>query len=173
MKIFMKQMLKNITRLEKGFTLVEMLLYMGLLSIFLVVLTDLFVNILDVKSESEATSAVEQDGRYVLARLAYDVSRAADISQPLNLGQSNNNLVMTIDGVTYTYSLNGTNLQLDNNLGTNNLNSSESRVSGLNFTKIGNAGGKETIQVTFTLTSAATRVGSNEVRAFNTTVGRR
>ncbi|MFA5933460.1 MAG: prepilin-type N-terminal cleavage/methylation domain-containing protein [Microgenomates group bacterium] len=158
---------------QKGFTLVEMLIYMGLMAGFLLVLTDVLVAILDVKAESAATSSVQTDGRFITARLAYDVALATSISQPATLGASGGTLTMVVGGNTYTYSLNGTNLQLVNNLGTNNLNSSESQVSGLTFQRLGNTGGKDTIKVTYTLTSATTRVAGSEVRTFTTTVGRR
>lgn len=158
---------------QKGFTLVEMLIYMGLMAGFLLVLTDVLVAILDVKTESAATSSVEQDGRYITARFAYDVAQATSISQPPSLGATGEILTMVVGGNTYTYSLSGTNLQLVNNLGTNNLNSSESKVSGLTFQRLGNIGGKDTIKVTYILTSSTTRIGGSETRTFTTTVGRR
>lgn len=164
-------MIKN--NFQRGFTIVEMLLYMGLLSIFLMVLTDLFVNILDVKSGSEATSSVEQDSRYILARLSYDINQATSISQPASIGGSGAILMMVVGGNTYTYAVNGANLQLTNNLGANNLNSSGSSVSGLSFQRIGNSGGKDTIKIDFILNSTTARTGGNEIRTFTTTIGRR
>ena len=47
---------------QKGFSLVELLLYMGLFSILLASLMQLFGAIIAVRLESEATSAVLQDG---------------------------------------------------------------------------------------------------------------
>lgn len=173
MKLFNNlQLIFNKTK-QKGFTLVEMLIYMGLLSIFLITLTDIFVSILDVKAESEATSAVEADSRYIISRLAYDISKASVVSQPASLGATSNSLVMVAGGVTYTYSLNGHNLQLVNDSGANNLNSSESNLSNITFQRIGNNGGKDTIQVIFTINGATQRVAGEETRTFQTTLGRR
>ena len=162
-----------IKKLKKGFTLVELLIYMSLLSGFLIVITELFASILDVKLESEATSAVEQDGRYILTRLSNDISKSSSISTPGSLGSTTTSLVMVVSGVTYTYSLNGNNLQITNNLGTNSLNSSESNVSAVNFQKIGNPGGKETIKINFNIASITSRTGGPETRMFQTTIGRR
>lgn len=173
MMTLIKKLKFRIQNSSRGFTIVEMLLYMGLLSIFLMVLTDLFVNILDVKSEAEATSSVEQDSRYILARLSYEINQATSISQPASIGGSGGTLVMLVGGNTFTYTINGTNLQLSNNLGTNNLNSSGSTVSNLSFQRIGNSGGKDTIKVSYTLNSTTERVGGNEIRTFTTTIGRR
>ena len=153
----------------RGSTLIEMIIYMGLLSILLVILTNMFASILDVRTESEATSSVQQDGRFLLSRLSYDINRATSISAPLNLGDTSGNLSMTIGATTYTYSLVGGNLQL----GTDNLNSSESSVSNLSFRKVGNSGGKDNIKIHFTLTSKTQRSSGNEVRDFDLTVGRR
>lgn len=159
--------------LTKGFTIVEFLIYMGLLSIFLIVLTNVFVSIFDVKSESEATSAVQQDGRYILQRLIYDVSRASSISTPGSYGLSTTNLVLNMSGVEYTYSISGNNLQLVNNLGANKLNSSNTIVSGITFQKIGNTVENETVQIDFSLSSVADPNGGVETRSFQTTVARR
>jgi type II secretory pathway pseudopilin PulG len=165
--------IKKTLRDKKGFTLIELLIYMSLLSGFLIVITELFASILNVKLESEATSAVEQDGRYILTRLSNDISKSSSISAPGSLGSTTSSLVMAVSGITYTYSLNGNNFQITNNLGINNLNSSESNISAVSFQKIGNPGGKETIKIGFTITSATSRTGGPETRVFQTTIGRR
>src|SRR3990167_8822134 len=99
------------TDYKRGFTLIEIIIYMALLSIFLLTLTDIFVSILDVQLESDATSAVEQDGRFLLSRLAYDINRANAITIPGAIGSSSNSLEMTIAADTYTYTLSGSDLQ--------------------------------------------------------------
>ena len=165
-----KLKIKNYSR---GFTIVELLIYMALLSGFLIITTELFASIMDVKLESEAVSSAEQDGRYILTRLSHDIPQSSSITTPNTLGSTATSLVMIVSGVTYTYSVNGENLQLANNLGTNNLNSTESKISNVSFQKIGNVGGKETIKLSFTVTSSSVRNSGPEVRTFNTTVGRR
>src|SRR3989344_6072674 len=69
----------NNLKTRKGFTLVEIILYMALLAVFLIVLTDIFVSILDIQTESEATSSVEQDSRALLARFNFDIANADSI----------------------------------------------------------------------------------------------
>lgn len=56
-------------KLKKGVTIVELLVYIGLLSIFMLVLLDVFTTILNAKLESESTSALNQDARYVYSKL--------------------------------------------------------------------------------------------------------
>ncbi|OGD86748.1 hypothetical protein A2164_01595 [Candidatus Curtissbacteria bacterium RBG_13_35_7] len=163
-------------KFQKGFTLVEILLYMGLLAILLVVLTEILVSILAVKTESEATSSVEQDSRFILSRMAYDISRATEINTPPQIGQTRSNLRMTVGGVPYEYAENGGNFQLINDLGTNNLNSSETTISNPSFQRIANTAvpdTKDTIKIQFTITSKTTRSQGPETKTFTTTVGRR
>lgn len=158
---------------QGGSTLVELLLYMGLLSIFLLTLTDIFVAILEVRTDSAATSAVVEDGRYLLARLNYDISQATTISTPANGGDNSPTLVLVIGGTNYTYSLSSNNLVLTNNFGSNNLNSSETRLPSLNFQKLTNGTGSETVKINFTIASVTTRKKGEESRSFQTTVGKR
>ena len=159
---------------KKGFTLVEMLLYMGFLTAFLVVLTQIFVSTLNVQLESEANSSIQQDGRFIMTRLTYDIERATSISTPASLGGQSSNLVMTISGGTYTYAISGNNLVLTTSLGTDQINGEGTKVSNLLFKRIGNSGGKNTFQITFTLTSVVKRQSGNpDVKNFSTTVGLR
>lgn len=142
--------------MRRSFTLVETLLYMGLFAMFILVLSWIFVSILDVQLGSEATSSVEQDGRFVLNRMLYDIHRATTAVV------SANQLQLTIGGVTNTYSLNGSSLQLVNNLGASRLNSFDTAVSGLTVVKAGN-----TVAISFTVTSQAL------VKSYQSTVGLR
>src|SRR3989344_4351467 len=97
---------------SKGFTLIETIIYMALLAIFLLTLTDILVSVLDVQLESQATSAVDIDSRFINSRLSFDVLRTSAITTPANLGDVSNSLVMTIGGSQYTYSLFGGNMVL-------------------------------------------------------------
>ena len=170
MNIHKKQ---TIIKQQSGFTLVELLLVMALFAMLLTALTDMFVSVLHVQSESETNAVVMSDGRYILSRVGYDITHATAVSTPAAIGGSGASLVITVGGNAYTYALSGGNLQLTNNNGTNNLNTSETTISGLTFQRIGNAGGKDTIRMTFTVTSKATSNQGAKTETFTTTVGRR
>jgi prepilin-type N-terminal cleavage/methylation domain-containing protein len=169
----MQKFTRQKKKLQQGFTLVELLLAMGLMGGFMVVLTTIFSSVLVVQNESQATSSVSQDGRFILARLSYDIGRASSITTPAALGGNSTQLVLVIGGVNQTYSLNAGNLQLVNNNGTNILNGSESVISGLSVTRIGNVGDRETIRLVFTVTSEARDNAGTRTQTFTTTVGRR
>jgi len=167
----MRLFIKN--KIRTGFTLIELILYMALMSIFLIVLSELFISILEVRKESEAVSSVEQDGRFILTRLNYDLNRATSVTTPASLGETSTNLVIVIGGDTFTYALTGSNFQLTNTNGTDNINSSGSQISDISFKRIGNSGGNPTIKIAYTVTSVTQRVGGAEVKTFNTTIGLR
>lgn len=156
--------------LSKGFTLVELLISMGLLAIILSVITSLFVSVIETQLESQATSSVDQDGRFVLTRLSYDIHRANSITTPAVLGGQGSTLQLVIGGISYTYALNSNTLELTNNLGADKINSTNTTVSNLNFRRLGNTlSGKNTIEIQYTVTSKITK--PQETRNYKTTVG--
>ena len=110
--------------MKRGFTLIELLIYMALVGLFLVVLTNMLATILETQAESTAVSLVDIDGRYILARLAYDA----------------NTVVLNPDAYTL----------VDGNLWTSSvrLNSYDSTVSGWSVIRVDN-----TARVTFTVSS--------------------
>ena len=160
--------------IQRGQTLVELLLYMGLLTILLSVLSSIFGSTIDAQLESKSTSSVDQDGRYIIARLEHDFNSidatSTNISTPATPGSTTSTLTITISSVNNTYSLSNGNLQLTNSNGTDNLNSSDTKVSNLSFTRIGTGSSKDTVQASFTLTSTTQRTKGAETRNFQTTL---
>jgi len=161
--------------MKRGFTIVELLIYMGLLSILLVVLVQIFASVLDIQTESQAVSSVNQDGRVINSRIQYDLIRGKTISTPTGAGQTGSILTMTdVDGKILTYSLVGTNLDLNYDGISGQVNNFDTQVSGLTFTRLGNGLGKEdTITVAYTLTSLARQHTGYETRNYEFTVGLR
>lgn len=157
----------------RGFTVVELILYMGILTILLTVLTEVFGSILDTQLESQAVSSVEQDARFILSRLTYDIMNAQSITTPINLGDQTQTLQLTKSGIDYTYSVAGGNFSLTDNFGTDQLNSFDSTISNLSFTRLGASSGKPTITIEFTLTSLTRQAKGPETKSFQTTVGLR
>src|SRR6266568_6925831 len=90
---------------SRGSTLIEMLLYMGIFAILLVVLTQIFSAIIDVQLESESTSVVSQDAKFLLARLNYDIQQSQNVLIPSSLGSQASTLQITSASTNYTYGL--------------------------------------------------------------------
>jgi hypothetical protein len=158
---------------QSGFTITELLVYMGILSIILVILLEIFVSVLSVKTESKSTSSVHQDGRFILSRLMYDINRAQSIKIPANLGEEADTLKVGVDGIDYTFFENGGSLWLENDMGVDQLNSVGTAVSDLGFRRLGNINGKNTVKVNFKLTSKVRRETGHEEEYFQTTIGLR
>lgn len=143
-----------------GFTLVELLIAMGIMTILILILSQVFGSILSVRGKNEATTSLAQDSRYLLQKLSYDVKRATSISSPL-AGQSSSSLTMIIGGQTYLYSLSDGVLSLRVGAGDpDRLNSVGTIVTGLNFTRNSDMSGDANISLDLTLTS---RVGLDGV----------
>lgn len=162
---------------QKGFTLTELMLYMGLLIILITILSRVFASILDVQLESKSTSSVELDSKFIIQKLIYDMNKMQTnppindkIATPSAPGQSGSTLNFTVNSINYIYSLNSGNLQLVNDKGTNNLNSVDTAVSALQFTRIGSGTNLDTIRVNFTLTSKIKKNAGPETRSYQTTI---
>lgn len=157
----------------KGFTLVELVIYIGLLSTFLLVLVEIFLSVLNLKAESETTSAINQDTRFIFTRMAYDVDRADLVVLPAQLGGVDNSLQLEIDGATYTYSLADGNLMLNVGGVSDQLNSSDTSIENLSFQKIGNLNGKPTIKTVLTVKALMVETIGSRNQTFETTLGLR
>jgi prepilin-type N-terminal cleavage/methylation domain-containing protein len=158
---------------SRGFTLIELIIYMGIFSMVLLVLVQIFGIVLDVMGESQAKSSVSQDEEYINLRLGYDIKRAASITTPSALGEERDNLQIVINGENYSYRVTNGKLQITNNSGTDDLNGFDTTVSNLKFKKIGYEDGKDNVIITYTLSSNTIYRGRTEVRSFQTTFGLR
>lgn len=142
---------------------------MGLVSILMVVLTNIFLSALDLQLISSQTSSVEQEGRYVLTRLTYDVRRASAITVP-----NSNELVLTISSAPYDYTISNGQLLLTVNGGTPaQLNEVNTTISNVSFTRLinsvttNNLNPKPSVQIKFTISSGS------ETRDYETTISTR
>lgn len=142
---------------------------MAMLSVLLVVLTGIFNSTLDVKLESESISNVEEDGRFITAKLIYDINRAESITLPANLGDTSSTLAITVDGVSETFSLTNGNMEITKNGILDVLNGFDTTVSNLSFQRLGKANGKNSIKIIFTVTSITQRAKGPEIKTFETT----
>ncbi len=163
---------------QKGFTLIELVLYVGILSILVGIMSTMFGQIVEVQLESEATSTVDQDGRYIMGKMFYDmksINTNDAIVIPASPGSQTSTLQIRVNSINYTYSLDGNgNLRLTN--GTtgevNVLNGVNSYLTGLTFQRIGAGTNNDTIRVNFTVVSRIQQPSGDESRSFQTTLAR-
>lgn len=158
---------------NKGFSLIELLLFMGLFTIILGVLTNLFSVIIDTQAEIESTSAVENDSKYITTRLMYDIQRAQSISVPASLGAQTSTLSLIIDGNVVQYSVVDGNLMLTANSQSDMLNTHVTQVTNLSFQRFGNVGGKNAVQLRMTLEDRNETAAGTESKDIETVIGLR
>lgn len=163
----------NIFKSKKGFTLVELAIYMGISMVILLTLTELLVAILNTKLTTQSTTGIAQDGRYIYTRFIYDINRADSVSTPANLGDTSSSLVLTIGGITYTYSIQNGNLVFTDPQGINALNGNDTQISDVTFQRIGNGNGKDTFKINYVITSKVVNKGAADTQSFQTTAGLR
>lgn len=163
----------SLAKQELGFTMVEMLIYMGVFVILLTVFIQLFSSILSTQFESQSTSSISVDSRYILARMNYDISRGQNITSP-SLGTPSSSLQFVVGGSSVSYGLSSGNLLATSSAGTNRLNGSDIKVSNLSFTPLGSTSGKFTVLVRFTITSLTVGSGGKvETEDLESTFGNR
>jgi type II secretory pathway pseudopilin PulG len=156
-----------------GFTLIELAIYLGVLSILLLVLSSFFNSALDGLLNSQATSPTEQDSKFILNRLMYDITNADSLTTPVSPGDQGQTLQLVRNGITYTYTQTGGNLTISDNVGTDVLNSPQATISNLSFKRIGYTAEKPTVQIIFTVTSVTTAKSGKDTQNFQTTVSLR
>ncbi|MFH0863542.1 MAG: hypothetical protein V1858_00425 [Candidatus Gottesmanbacteria bacterium] len=161
--------------IKKAFTLIELIIFMGIFSILIFVLTDIFIISLKTKTSAESTAVINQDGRFIFAKLAADINNANSISSPA-LGTSSSTLDIILYGVPETISLNSStgNIELTAGGNTYVLNSVNSQITNLTFTRLGNddVDSKNTIKIDLELHSRQI-VNNTEIINLRTTVGLR
>lgn len=157
--------------MKKGFTLLELIIYMGVFSMILLILVQIFGVALDIMGESQAKSTVSQDGEYINLRLGYDIKRAESVNVPLAIGEERETLEIVINGENYRYSLVNGVLILTNNSGSFDLSGFDTVVSNLKFKKLGYENGKDSVTVSFTLSSKTLYRNKTETKNFQSAFG--
>jgi type II secretory pathway pseudopilin PulG len=154
--------------MKRAFSLIELLIYMGLVSVFLVIITNMFITVLQAGSGAQALASVDQDAEFILDRLAYDIHRASQIITPADIGETGSILSLKIDNNIYTYTYDSVEKKLK--LGSFNLNSYTTLISDFSITRIGYVGGTPSAQINLGLQSVVVNANQTpEIRQLQTT----
>ncbi len=158
--------------MKKAFSLIELIIFMGIFSILIFIFTDIFVSALKTKTLEEATASVNQDANFILTKLQYDVNNASSITQP-ELGATSGSLYMTIDGVGVLYRINAGSLERVVGTEAISLNGYNSTITSLSFRNIGIPEGKSSVKIFLTIESKGKVNNRSEVINLETTAGLR
>lgn len=160
--------------MKKSFTIIESLIYIGILSIILMVFVELFVSLARVRTENESTSNIQQDSSYLINKFSYDIHQAKEISLPLHPPNESNVLNMTIDGTAYSYFIDGEqDLILSDGVNNYQLNGYDTSVPEIVFTRLGQDDIHDVIKVNFTVTSRVNNPTGFESQSYETVIGLR
>lgn len=85
---------------NKGFTLIELIIYLAIVSIVLVSISFLIIDILSGQTKNNSNQEVNHNLRFMVNLLAKDIRSAQDIS---SLSSSQLVLTMPGDDITYTF----------------------------------------------------------------------
>lgn len=165
-----REKIKHIKTSMPGFTLVELLLYMGLSMILLVIISGLLVSTLSIRNEAEKTSSLEREGRYIMARLSYDIYSAQDIVEPATIGDNSTQLQILINSELITYRIINNKLYLIDNSGTHLMSGENVSATNFNVLKLGNDGGVGVVEISVTAESENISEGKVESRDYKTVV---
>lgn len=135
---------------QRGFTLLELLLYIGTVAIVLLIIAQLLFTILQSRVKNQTIAEVEQQGLQVMQIITQTIRNADSVGEPA-VGISSNELelVMTNPAVNPTiFDLNVGSIRIKESAGSFvALTSSRVTASALNFQNLSNS-----IKIQFTLT---------------------
>ncbi|EKD56483.1 MAG: hypothetical protein ACD_58C00172G0002 [uncultured bacterium] len=158
---------------NRGFTLIELIIYSGILVIVLTFTGEYLYSIGQARINNAARVEVAQAAQLILNRVKYDVVNSQTIVTPAGT-QPSSSLSLNVGENLITYYLNEDILDRDFNDVADRLSSNQTKVSDLSFNRIANPSGNTTIQMRFTLTSQAQLTGGRNVQAsFQTTFSQR
>ena len=158
----MMRFIKNSKKVQKdlpstikngaGFTLIELILYVSILTIMLSAIIPFAWDVIGSSAKSATQQEVNTQARYVSERIKYEIRRASEITAvtptSLNLTNFSPDTTTVIDILYEKIRIN------KNGGGEINLNSDNTTISSLTFTDYRSADSKtKNIQFTFTLNS--------------------
>lgn len=156
---------------KSGFTLIEILMTLGIVSILLITLTQVFSGIINLRLKNDITTTLAQDSRYLFSILEYDLVSASNVTSPAT-STSGSNLNLTSRGQNISYSYDGT--TLSRSVGGDTVPViTESELSSFTVSRGLDLGGKPVITIQYTLTTPAVSDSPSQSRSFETTYGLR
>lgn len=145
----------NLLKSGAGFTLIEIILYVGIITIVFSAIMPFALTVINNGSKSAVQQEVYSNARFISEKIKYEIRRASGITMV-----SANSLSLTnfSPDSTTVIDLSGGKVRINkNNTGAINLNSDNTTVSDLTFTNNTSADNK-TKNISFTLTVASSGV---------------
>lgn len=97
-----KQQKNTNQTVSRGFSLLELLLYVAILSGLMIVVSDSFISLSKARGQAEARNEVNASIRFATERIRQDLKGASAVTTPI-LGTPSTTLTATVAGVTILY----------------------------------------------------------------------
>jgi len=154
--------IRNQVKTMKGFTFIELLLYITIVTIMLSAIIPFAWNVIEGGAKSSVEQEVFSQARYVSEGLKYEIRRASGIT---NVGATSISLTNFSPDTTTVISLSGGKMQINKNgTGAVNLNSDDTTITtvgGVIFTDYRSVDNK-TKHIGFTFTIASNYSGARQ-----------
>jgi prepilin-type N-terminal cleavage/methylation domain-containing protein len=143
------------TLLQKGYTLIEMLLYIAIVGIMLVPLTYFFGMTTEARVKAQSIAEVDDQATAAMDNITQIIRNAYSITTPA-AAASGSSLTLVVPTTALSpaiFSLNGTTLQVKEGTAANvALTSNDIQVSNLTFKNLTRSGTSGIVQISFTVT---------------------
>ena len=90
---------------KKGFTLLELLIYVAILAVLMVGIASAFISFNRGRGQVEARSEVNSNLQFAIEKISHDLKFASSVTTPAAAGASSNTLVLVLDGSNITYNV--------------------------------------------------------------------
>ena len=155
---------------SKGFTLIELILYVGIVGAVLLVVSILLMTLLTSRIKNETVSEVELQGTQAMQLITQNVRNAETVSVPAR-GEISSSLVITKEGENIAFSLDDGVIYIQEGSG-NLINLTNDRVlaSSLLFENTGKENAPDSIRINFIL-SHVNHTGRSEYSFIKSFIG--
>lgn len=165
--------------LTRGVSLIELLIYIALLSVILLVISSAFISISKTGGSVDARTEVNSNTRFVSNKMIQDIKSASAVSIPTVVGGTAATLQLTVSGDTILYDVSSGQLRRKINAGTPEpITSNLVTVSTPIFTRLENYNSvfqatTTTIKINMTISHVNTGSDYNYSSIINTTASLR
>ena len=148
--------MKNLSR-QSGFTLLELILYLGITSILVVSVSFFFISLLQARVKFQTISEVEQQGEQVMQQITQTVRNSSSITSPAT-GATTAALTVVVPTGSLSpsvFDLSGGVIRITEGAGAAQpLTTTAVTVSGLSFQNLTRPTTQGVVRISFTLTRA-------------------
>lgn len=138
-----------------GVTLIELLIVMGILPLLLLVISSTFGTFMEGQEQAVAQAAINQEQQYLLRKIDYDIVSASDVLLPAADGETGSVLQLQQGADTVYYSPSAITLMRSVDGVSTPVTTTRVLLDSFTVQRLGNAEGKDSIRLTFSLSSTA------------------